>query len=94
MAISSTPPPISQRRSRPVNGSVEAFAVGDVEVVGAAAFSGAVLFSGVLLCFSGEVPEFGVGVLDVDGVVVGVVAGVVAGVVVVTVVVVVVVFGV
>jgi hypothetical protein len=97
IASRSTPAPIVQRRSKPVNGSVDAFfavgsplALGSVEDV-----SGAVVFVGVLLSFDGEVPVVGVGVgvvvvaagVVVVGVVVGVV-GVVVGVVVVVVVVV------
>jgi hypothetical protein len=80
------PAPIVQRRSKPVNGSVEAFLavgslLGSVEDV-----SGAVVFAGVLSSFDGDVPVVGVGVAA--GVVVGVVVGVVGGVVVVVVVVV------
>jgi hypothetical protein len=55
-----------QRRSNPVNGSdVAGFAVvvGDGVLVGSSFFvSGAVDFSGVLDCFSGEVPDVGAGV--------------------------------
>ena len=54
-----------QRRSRPVNGSVALldWALGDVLVVGAASFAGAlgVLVSGELFSFDGDVPVVGVG---------------------------------
>jgi hypothetical protein len=79
IASRSTPAPTVQRRSKPVNGSVEAFAVGSLVVVGVVgsldASSGAVVFVGVLSAFSGEVPDVGVvaGVLVVG--VVGVVDG-------------------
>jgi hypothetical protein len=78
VAMSSTPPPTAQRRSKPVNGSVEAFSfellvvlvgVSVVLVLGDASLLGVVFSS-----FEGEVPVVGVfGV--VDGVVDGVVAG-------------------
>jgi len=55
---------------------------GAVEPVGSSFFvSGAVDFSGVLDCFSGEVPDVGVVVAVVVGVVAGVVVVVVVGVV-------------
>ena len=66
IASRSTPAPTVQRRSKPVNGSVEAFAVGSLVVVGVVdvgsldASSGAVVFVGVLSAFSGEVPDVGV----------------------------------
>ena len=71
------PAPIVQRRSKPVNGSVEAFlAVGPLPLLGSVeAVSGAVVFVGVLLSFDGDVPVVGVGV--VEGLVVGVVVVVV-----------------
>ena len=77
IASRSTPAPIVQRRSKPVNGSVEALAVvGDVvDLLGTVlVVAGAVVFSGVLLSFDGDVPVVGVGVV-VAGVVVGVVVG-------------------
>jgi hypothetical protein len=65
VASSTMPAAIVQRRSKPVNGSDVAFCVvvGADVVVGSSFFvSGAVDFSGVLDCFSGDVPEVGVGV--------------------------------
>jgi len=86
IASSSTPAPIVQRRSNPVNGSVEAvLAVGSLPLLGSVEdVSGAVVFVGVLLSFDGDVPVVGVGV-GVGVVAAGVVDG---GVVVVVVVVV------
>jgi hypothetical protein len=52
-----------QRRSKPVNGSDFAVAVGLVLVVGALlVVAGEVVVLGVLLSFDGEVPVVGVGV--------------------------------
>jgi hypothetical protein len=79
VAMSSTPPPMAQRRSKPVNGSVEAFSfellvvlvgVSVVLVLGDASLLGVVFSS-----FEGEVPVVGVVFGVVDGVVDGVVAG-------------------
>ena len=64
-----------------MNGSDVAFFAA-VVAVGSAAFSGAVVFSGVLLSLDGDVPVVGVGEVGVDEVGVGVVAGVVVDVVV------------
>jgi hypothetical protein len=59
-----SPPPTVQRRSRPVNGSLLAFA-GDVVVVGALlAVAGSTVLDGVVgvfVDFDGDVPLFGVG---------------------------------
>jgi hypothetical protein len=65
VASSTMPAAIVQRRSKPVNGSDVAFCVvvGADVLVGSSFFvSGAADFSGVLDCFSGEVPDVGVGV--------------------------------
>ncbi len=64
--------PIVQRRSKPVNGSVLAFAlfvvVGLVPAAGALlVVVGAVVFVGVLFSFDGDVPALGVGVVPVLG---------------------------
>jgi hypothetical protein len=64
-AISSSPPPTVQRRSKPVNGRVLAFA-GSVAVVGVVlvvAGSTALVVVGVFVDFDGEVPLFGSGFL-------------------------------
>ena len=83
IATSRKPAAIVQRRSKPVNGSDVAFFAAAVVDVGSLAFSGVVVFSGVLLSFDGDVPVVGVGDVGVDdvGVVAGVVVDVVFGVV-------------
>jgi hypothetical protein len=62
-AISTRPSPISQRRSKPVNGSVVAFSLlGAVLLVGVVVVLGAVSLAGVVFYDSllGETPELGV----------------------------------
>jgi hypothetical protein len=82
IATSRKPAAIVHRRSKPVKGSDVAFFAAVVDV-GSVAFSGVVVFSGVLLSFDGDVPVVGVGEVGGDdvGVVPGVVVDVVFGVV-------------
>ena len=74
--MSSTPPPSTQRRSRPVNGSVLALLVVvgvEVVLVGEVSPLGVVFSEVDFSSLVGDVPVDGVGVEGVDGVGVGVV---------------------
>jgi hypothetical protein len=64
--ISSRPTPISQRRSKPVNGSVVAFSLaGAVVLVGAVSLA---VVAGFYSCLDGATPLDGVVVAEVVGV--------------------------